>query len=283
MHVRLTALLLTLAAGATLAAAPPTAGRVPRAVLDDHILLTWYGNPRSTRMGALGEQSGDARVARFEAQAKAYRAVSPAPVLMAYHLVAVVAQCTAGADAMWRRRETRDVIDALLLEARAHDYKVVLDVQVGRSTVAAEVKALEPYLKEPDVYLALDPEFAMTDCQVPGQQVGRLYASDINTSLDVLERLIATHRLPPKILIVHQFRLDMLPDKANVRASAVVDTVLVMDGFGTQALKRSTYRAVMRQPMAYAGIKLFYQQDRNLFTPAQVLDLSPRPVVIVYQ
>lgn len=283
MHVRLTALLLTLAAGATLAAAPPTAGRVPRAVLDDHILLTWYGNPRSTRMGALGEQSGDARVARFEAQAKAYRAVSPAPVLMAYHLVAVVAQCTAGADAMWRRRETRDVIDALLLEARAHGYKVVLDVQVGRSTVAAEVKALEPYLKEPDVYLALDPEFAMTDCQVPGQQVGRLYASDINTSLDVLERLIATHRLPPKILIVHQFRLDMLPDKANVRASAVVDTVLVMDGFGTQALKRSTYRAVMRQPMAYAGIKLFYQQDRNLFTPAQVLDLSPRPVVIVYQ
>lgn len=283
MPVRFAALLLTLATAATLAAVPPTAGRVPRALLDDHILLTWYGNPRSTRMGALGEQSGDARVARFEAQAKSYRAASATPVLMAYHLVAVVAQCTAGADAMWRRRETKDVIDALLLEARTHGYKVILDIQVGRSTVAAEVKALEPYLKEPDVYLALDPEFAMTDCQIPGQQVGQLYASDINTSLDVLERLISTHRLPPKVLIVHQFRLDMLPDKAKVRSSAVVDTVLVMDGFGTQSLKRSSYRAVMRQPMAYAGIKLFYQQDRNLFTPAQVLDLSPRPVVIVYQ
>lgn len=283
MRVRLISIVLTLTAAATLAAGPPTAGRAPRALLDDHILLTWYGNPRSTRMGALGEQSGDARVARFEAQAKAYRAVSPVPVLMAYHLVAVVAQCTAGSDAMWRRRETKDVIDALLLEARAHGYKLILDVQVGRSTVAAEVKALEPYLREPDVYLALDPEFAMTDCQIPGQQIGRLHASDINTGIDVLERLIATHRLPPKVLIVHQFRLDMLPDKAKVRSSDTVDVALVMDGFGTQSLKLSSYRAVMRQPLAYAGIKLFYQQDRNLFTPAQVLDLAPRPVVIIYQ
>ncbi len=252
-------------------------------VLDTHILLTWYGNPRSTRMGALGEQAGAARVARFRAQAGAYTAVSDTPVLMAYHLVAVVAQCTPGADGLWRRRETGDIIQALLDEARQQDFKLILDIQVGRSTVASEVAALEPWLKEPDVYLALDPEFAMDACEVPGREIGQLHAADINVAIDALERLIRTHNLPPKVLIVHQFRLDMLPDKPKIRSSTLVDTALVMDGFGAQPLKLSSYRAVMRQPLAFAGIKLFYQQDRNLFSPAQVLRLTPTPAVIVYQ
>jgi hypothetical protein len=252
-------------------------------VLDSHVLLTWYGNPRSKLMGALGEQTGAARVARFRAQGDAYTAVSTKPVLMAYHLVAVVAQCTAGADGLWRRRETRDVIQALLDEARANGFKLIVDIQVGRSTVASEVAALEPFLKEPDVYLALDPEFAMDGCEIPGREIGQLRAADINIAIDTLERLVRTHNLPPKVIIIHQFRLDMLPDKARVRASSVVETALVMDGFGSQSLKLASYRAVMRQPLAFAGIKLFYQQDRNLFTPTQVLALTPAPAVVVYQ
>jgi len=256
---------------------------VPSRLLDTQVLLTWYGNPRSTRMGALGEQSGAARVARFQAQADGYRAVTDKPVVMAYHLVAVVAQCTAGADGMWRRRETRDIIQALLEEARANGFKLIVDIQVGRSRVADEVAALEPFLKEPDVYLALDPEFAMDGCEIPGREIGQLRAADINSAIDTLERLITTHHLPPKVLILHQFRLDMLPDKAKVRQSTLVETALVMDGFGSQSLKLASYRAVMRQPLAFAGIKLFYQQDQNLFSPKQVLGLTPTPVVIVYQ
>lgn len=272
--VALTAALLV----PTLDVQPPRDG-----VLDSHVLLTWYGNPRSSRMGALGEQTGAARVARFRTQGEAYAAVSTKPVLMAYHLVAVVAQCTAGADGLWRRRETRDVIQELLDEARANGFKLILDVQVGRSTVASEVAALEPFLKEPDVYLALDPEFAMDGCEIPGREIGQMRATDINNALEVLERLIRAHNLPRKVLIVHQFRLDMLPDKSKVRASALVDTALVMDGFGSQSLKLASYRAVMRQPLTFAGIKLFYQQDRNLFTPKQVLALTPAPAVVVYQ
>ena len=65
--------------------------------------------------------------------------------------------------------------------------------------------------------------------------------------------------------------------------SPLVDLVLDMDGFGSQQLKQSSYRAVMREPLQYPGIKLFYRQDVSLFTPAEVLALSPSPVVIVYQ
>ncbi|MCR4376169.1 MAG: L,D-transpeptidase family protein, partial [Acidobacteria bacterium] len=226
---------------------------VKQSLLADGVLVTWYGNPRSTKMGALGEQQGEARIARFRKQADAYAAVTQKKVLMAYHLVAVVAQCTAGGDQMWRRRETADVIHALLDEARANGFRLVLDIQVGRSSVAAEVAALAPFLREPDVDLALDPEFAMTDCEIPGRTIGSMRAADVNGALDTLEKIIAEHRLPPKVLIVHQFRLDMLPDKAKIRTSPVVDTVLMMDGFGSQSLKLASYRAVMRQPLEFAG------------------------------
>jgi hypothetical protein len=202
---------------------------------------------------------------------------------MAYHLVAVVAQCTPGADKMWRRRETGDVIRALLAEARANGFRLVLDVQPGRSRVAAEVDALAQFLGEPDVDLALDPEFTMTDCEVPGREIGQMRAADVNAALDRLETLITSKRLPRKVLIVHQFRIDMLPDKANIRRSQLVDVALDMDGFGSQSLKLASYRAVMRQPLAFAGIKLFYRQDTGLFTPRQVLNLSPRPAVVIYQ
>jgi hypothetical protein len=234
-------------------------------------------------MGVLGAQAGEARARALRRQADAYAPFSPNGVLMAYQLVAVVAQCTPGGDALWRRRETRDVIQALLDEARANGFRLILDIQPGRSTVAREVEALLPWLREPDVDLALDPEFGMDDCQVPGRQIGQLTADDVNGAIDRLERVIADGRLGPKVLIVHQFRGDMLPDKARIRAGTGVDVVLDMDGFGSQALKRASYRAVMRQPLAFAGIKLFYDQDTNLFTPAQVMDLSPRPSVVVYQ
>ena len=268
-----------------LAASVPTLPSSARSasLLRDHLLVTWYGNPRSAGMGILGEQTGAARAAALRRQADAYKALTPKRVLMAYHLVAVVAQCTAGADGLFRRRETQDVIQSLLEEARANGFRLILDIQPGRSSVASEVDALEPFLKEPDVDLALDPEYGMTGCEIPGEQIGNLLASDVNGALDRLERAITNYQLPPKILIVHQFRLDMLPDKARIRRSEVVDLVLNMDGFGSQSLKRSSYRAVMREPLPFAGIKLFYRQDTALFTPAEVMSLVPTPALVVYQ
>jgi hypothetical protein len=40
-----------------------------------------------------------------------------------------------------------------------------------------------------------------------------------HAALNVLDDVIKKGRLPPKVLIVHQFRLDMLPDKRNIQAS----------------------------------------------------------------
>lgn len=262
--------------------ASPHAGAAD-AFLDGHVLVTWYGNPHSRLMGVLGEASGAVRASALRRQADAFKGATSRRILPAYHLVAVVAQPTEHGGT-YRRRESHDVIQTLLDEAREHGFHLVLDIQPGRARVRDEVDALLPFLAEPDVHLALDPEFAMGADGVPGRRIGSMRASEINDAIDRLERVIATHGLPPKVLIVHQFTLGMLPDKPHIRSSARVETVLMMDGFGSQSLKISSYRAIMRQhELDYAGVKLFYKQDRGLFSPAEIMDLTPLPAVVIYQ
>jgi hypothetical protein len=253
-------------------------------LLDSHLLVTWYGNPHSPAMGVLGQAEGAARADALRRQANAYAQYTSKKILPAYHLVAVVAQNTAGGDGRWRRRESFDVMRALLDEAREYGFALVLDVQPGSSSIEAEIEYLLPLLAEPDVHLALDPEFDMSEGQRPGRELGHMHASDINAALDALERLHTERALPAKVLIVHQFTIGMLPDKTKVRLRDCVDLVLDMDGFGSRALKRASYRTVNRQfAFPFAGFKLFYRQDTELFTPDGVMQLDPLPSVVIYQ
>ena len=60
--------------------------------------------------------------------------------------------------------------------------------------------------------------------------------------------------------------------------------VLNVDGFGTQSLKIAKYKDFVRQaPGFHRGYKLFYSEDTNLMTPAQVMRLQPRPDVVIYE
>ena len=235
-------------------------------------------------MGVLGRYKGKELASRLRQQAQAYSPLTPKQVLPAYHLVAVIAQPTSSRDGMWRRRETRETIQSLLDQARRNGFKLILDIQPGRSTVLAEMEYLRPHLEEPDVYLALDPEFAMPDGEAPGRKIGRMSARDVNDAIDILESIIRQRNLPPKVLIVHQFTMKMLADKQNIRDSALVDVVLDMDGFGDRPLKRAIYAMVNRQrPLEFSRAKLFYKEDTNLFAAKEVMALRPEPAVIIYQ
>jgi hypothetical protein len=301
LRVSIVVLLLVLlavfgAAASGTSPAPPAAPGLPgtsiapapnphfERVLDNNLLVTWYGNPWSERMGILGRLEGSALAAGLKRQADAYAAVSKKKVVPAYELVAVVGQPQPGRDGQYRRRESRQVIDRMLAAARTAGFKLILDVQTGHSSVLAELSYLAPYLQEPDVYLALDPEFSMGDGGIPGQRIGTMRADDINDAIAVLEYLQERYHLPPKVLLVHQFTMAMLPDKEKIWSSPALDIVLVADGFGSPALKRHTYAMVLRQhALAFSGFKLFYIQDTDLLQPAQVLALTPSPAVIIYQ
>jgi hypothetical protein len=253
-------------------------------LLRSHLLVTYYGNPHSARMGILGRLTGTARARALRDQADAYAALTSKRVLPAYHLVAVVAQKGGGSDGRYRRRESAAVIAQLLDEARANGFHLVLDVQPGRAELAGELAWLRAFLAEPDVHLALDPEFDMLHGQVPGQVLGRMPAADINLASGFLSSLVRTRNLPPKVLIVHQFAVRMLPDVQSIETAPMVDLVLDMDGFGSQSLKLSSYRTVIRKWRGdFVGIKLFYTIDTNLFSPGQVMTLQPVPAVVIYQ
>jgi hypothetical protein len=255
-----------------------------RSILDDGLLVTWYGNPHVARMGALGQATGEARAGALRRQMAEYSDLTDREILGAYHLVAVVAQPEPGPDGMYRRREFTSVVDELLDEAKTHGFKLILDLQPGRSPSVDEAEHFRGYLEDPDVHLALDPEFVMTAGRVPGQVIGSLRAAEINPVIDMLESIVRAGNLPNKILILHQFTLGMLPDKEAIRTSPYVDLVLMMDGIGSPALKRDSYRAVMRQrQLDYAGFKIFYEQDTSPMSPSEVFALSPKPIVITYQ
>ena len=253
-------------------------------VLESSLLVTWYGNPWSGRMGILGRLDDAALADGLKKQAAAYQAVTKKRVIPAYELVAIIGQPQPGRDGRYRRRESYAVIDRMLRAARAAGFKLILDVQTGHSTVLAELSYLAPYLQQPDVYVALDPEFSMGDGGVPGQRIGTMSADEVNDAIDILEYVQERYRLPRKVLMVHQFTMAMLPDKERIWSSSALDVVLVADGFGGPALKRHTYSMVLHQrPLAFSGFKLFYIQDTDLLQPSQVVALTPSPSVVIYQ
>ena len=254
------------------------------ALLPAYRIVAYYGNPLSARMGILGELPPDRMLARLHEQALAFAEVDTIPVWPALQLVAVVAQRSPGRDGLYRARMPDSLIEKVALWAERCGYLLILDVQIGHSSVADEVRTLVPFLRRPYVHLALDPEFAMKGGQVPGRVIGSLDAADVNVAIELLAELVEANKLPPKILIVHCFEARMLTNPHRLRLDPNVQIAINMDGFGSQALKRNSYKICVHDRNAsFAGIKLFYKQDTGLMTPAQVLALNPVPHVVIYQ
>ena len=262
---------------------PPTP--LPGSVLPGCRIVAYYGNPLSKRMGVLGQYAPDRMLAMLDSQAKMYeRADSTRPVIRALELITPVAQGSPGPKGLWRMRMADTLIENVAKLAESKGYLLFLDVQVGKSTVAAELEPLVPYLKRPYVHLALDPEFSMKGAEPPGKKVGTLDAADVNVAVHLLEKLVDENKLPPKVLVVHRWTQKMLTNHAKIERDPRVQVVINMDGFGPPRLKLDSYAAYVHDaPVQYFGIKLFYKNDKPLFSPMDVMRLFPVPHYIQYQ
>jgi hypothetical protein len=260
---------------------------LPGAILPNNRIVAYYGNPYSKRMGILGELSPEAMLAHLEATAAKWAAADPeTPVKPALHLIVTVAQGQPGSDNMYRMRHTPATIDKVAAWAEQKGWLLFLDIQVGHSTVQAELPRLLPYLARPYVHLALDPEFAMKNGVVPGRKIGTMDAAEVNHAVDALARLVDSLKLPPKVLVVHRFTEGMLTNARRIKIDPRVQVVIDMDGFGTKALKRAIYEyVVVEEPVQFAGFKLFTKakNDKPMMSPQEVLQLSPQPLYIQYQ
>ncbi len=256
--------------------------------LPAHRIVAYYGNPLTSVMGVLGAYPPATLVARLRAQAAAYAQVSPkTPVVPALDLVATVAQGSPSAGGKYRLRMTYALAAQELALARQNHMLLILDLQVGQSSVPSEVRYWKPFLEQPDVQLALDPEFDMPPGKIPGQWVGTMHASSVNWALRYVSQMVRQRHLPSKIVEVYEFRSDMLPHWYKIQPQPGTQVVFNTDGFGGQALKIHNYHAfITRQPLKpvrYGGIKLFYHNDAPLLQPAQVVALQPSPLVVTYQ
>ena len=257
----------------------------PGALLPSTRIVTYYGNPLSPAMGILGQRTSQQMLTALEQQAQQYSAADPAtPVKLALHLVSTVATDTPGPDGMYRRRSSAEEIERVAQWAESKGHLLILDLQPGRSPVRTEVEAMLPYLERPYVHLALDPEWAMPEGQVPGRTFGTMDAVAVNEAVQMLARLVSRHKLPPKLLIVHRFRDDMLTNHRQIKPDPRVQVVIAMDGVGSQFAKNDVYRQLIKeQAVQFAGLKIFYTQDISPYTPRQALNLDPKPHVVIYQ
>ncbi|MEO7039239.1 MAG: hypothetical protein ABI186_04320 [Candidatus Elarobacter sp.] len=248
-------------------------------------VIAFYGNPMSKRMGILGEIKPDSMLERLAKQAAAYAAVdSGRPALPALELIATVAQAGPGKSGLYRARMPDTLIARVMGWAEKHHYLVILDIQTGRSTMAAEMVPLMKFLAKPYVHLALDPEFSIGTKKIPGKVIGRIDAADVNAVSAVLAALVDSLKLPPKMLIVHRFTTPMLSNHQKIKLDPRVQIVIDMDGFGPPTLKYGSYKAYVHdRPVQFAGFKLFYKNDKPILTPAQVMEMDPVPLFIMYQ
>jgi hypothetical protein len=259
-------------------------------ILPNKRIVAYYGNPLSKRMGALGQYPKEEMLRRLKSEVDRWGKADPShEVQAALHLIAVVAQEKAGNDGKYRMVMPDKIINDVYGWAREANAILFIDIQTGHDNIRTLLPRFEWILKNADVHLAIDPEFNLVGSgKRPGTKVGTYDSTDINYTTDFLQNLVKKYSLPPKVLIVHRFTRNMVTNAKQIKFHPEVQVVMNMDGWGAPWLKRDTYRDyIVREPVQFAGFKLFYHNDTKkgdpLLTPQEVLRLNPNPFYIQYQ
>lgn len=243
-----------------------------------------YGHPGVPALGVLGEQGIDASIARAQQLAQEYSAVSDQPVVPAFELISTIADSGPGPDGDYSSEADVEFLRPWVDAARAAGVYVLLDLQPGRTDFLTQAQRYAELLAEPNVGLALDPEWRLGPDQRPLQQIGTVGVDEINSVVTWLADLTAENALPQKLLMVHQFRLSMIQERERLDTSRdELAVVLHADGFGTPDLKLGTWAAMHEgEPAGVSwGWKNFYDEDTPMFTPAETLAVGPIPPVFV--
>lgn len=258
----------------------------PKSLFATHQVVAYYGNPLSATMGILGEYEGEELVRRVKAQAAKYQELNTEKTVIAsLHLVYAVAQAKPGTDGTYLIHMPDEMVEGFIELTRKHQMLFFIDLQNGKANPAAEARLVTRWLKHEHVHLAVDPEFTLLANENPQEDIGSLDASQINQIQDILQEVALEARVGNKIMVIHQFRPDMITNKPLIAKDRDrVDIVIDMDGWGQPLNKLSKYQAhVTNEPVEYGGIKLFYRWDKPMMTEAEIQALVPRPNYIQYQ
>ena len=249
-------------------------------------MVGYVGYPGSPALGQLGIGNLDHEVDALAKRGKSY--TDGRKLMPVLELIAVVVQGDPGPSNKYRSRISDSVIKTYLAAARRHHAMLLLNVQPGRSDFLTEVKTLDRWLAEPDVGLALDPEWAMGPGQIPGRTYGSTTGKELNKVGAHVSAIVKKHHLPQKAIIYHQVAASVVRHESQMKSYTGVAWVKSVDGIGSRAEKTNTYKVVNKTTpkFVHAGFKLFFHEDKqhgSLMSAKQVLALKPKPDYVMYE
>ncbi len=133
-------------------------------------------------------------------------------------VITTIVQSGPGADGKYRSRLSDKNIGVYLAAARKRKALLLLNIQPGRSEFLTEAKAYERWLREPDVGVALDPEWAMDPGQRPGRAYGHTTGAELNQTAAYLADLVRRHDLPEKVMVYHQVAASVVRKESGLKA-----------------------------------------------------------------
>lgn len=258
--------------------------RIP--LLANNTIVAFYGHPLSQRMGILGLHSKEEIAGRVEAYAGYYDQVNGKDgAVGAYYII--YGTCWPGGEIGYLKDS---ILEEYIHYAQQRGMLVFVDHQIGKYSVEESMERILPFLRYPNVHLAIDPEWRTLK---PMKEIGSITAEELNKAQRMMQDYIVANKIPGiRMLVVHQFQDKMIRDRDLVRAT--LDRVVLVhtaDGFGSPAMKRSSYAQNSKaENIPVKGFKLFFKSDfplagwdNPLLSPAEVMALEPRPGLIIYQ
>jgi hypothetical protein len=255
-------------------------------ILLNYDILAFYGHPRSRQMGILGRHSIEELDQILTRLAREYEGVSGGrKVMKAFYIIF---------GTVWPAGDigilNEDILRRYVEYAQQNNILVFIDHQIGRYDPIDSLRRMLPWLRYPNVHLALDPEWRTTK---PMQEIGHVTAAEINRAQQVMEDYIIANNIPgERMLVIHQFNWRMIRNREGVESDfRRVRLVHCADGFGSPHLKRASYAYNAEATnIPVKAFKLFYNfnipgagYDNPLMSPRDVYGLNPRPYIIMYQ
>jgi len=278
------------------------------AILPTNRVVAYYAVPGAAATGP-AYQPTESMLDRLKEQGEAYQRLDPAhPVKLGIDLVVSVPDRYKGKSGTYSHHVDAGTIQRYVEFCEQNDLLLFLDLNIGWADPVTELEFFSPYLQQPFVEVAIDPEWMFPRHNgIPGKNLSNVRASDLNPLIEAVAAMPMKYHVPRKVMIIHQYRGDgdgkanpynpatsEIADKRDIVNDPRVDLVIHIDSVGGWPgdiqVKENQYHEWVAEDMAkyknfrYGGFKIFYVlESRNeLMTPTQVMSMSPAPMVITY-
>jgi len=257
-----------------------------RQLFPNYRLVALYGTPDNPALGALGEQSVADSIGRAQQLADQYQPLVHEHVMPALEIITTIASESPTGNGDYSQELDISKLQPWVQAARKAGVYVILDLQPGRSDFLTQAKQYATLLRQPNVGLALDPEWRLAPDQVPLKQIGRVNIDEVNSTSQWLSDLTTKAKLPQKLFVLHEFKTTMIQNRDQLDTShANLAYVIQMDGNGAQQTKLDTWHVVTANapPNIHFGWKNFYHQDSPMLDPPVTMALTPQTWYVSYQ